>query len=68
MWGDTFGKAMTTGVDSADVIRWANINQAARTMQLVVKTSNINDNYELLAVRGDAKTIGSGFRPSSWRI
>ena len=67
MWGDTVGKASTTGVDTADLIRWANINQAARTMQLTVKTSNINDNYQLLAVRGEAKIIGSGFRPSSWR-
>lgn len=68
MWGDTTGKAATTGSDSGEIIRWANINQAARTMQLVVKTSNINDNYELIAIRGDAKAIGSGFRPSQWRI
>ena len=67
MWGSTLGKATTTGSDTSDVIRWANINRAARTMQLNVSTSNINDKYELLAIRGEAKAIGSGFRPSNWR-
>jgi hypothetical protein len=67
LWGNTEGKAALTGSDTSDLIRWANINRAARTMQLNVTTSNINDNYELLAIRGEAKPIGSGFRPSAWR-
>lgn len=68
MWGDTNARASTTGSDATDVIRWANLNQAARTVQLIIKTSNRGDNYELLGIRGEAKPIGSGFRPSSWRL
>lgn len=68
MWGDTNARAASTGSDATDVIRWANINQAARTMQIVIKTTARGDNYELLGVRSEAKPIGSGFRPSSWRL
>jgi len=66
-WGSSSNNA-AGGTDSTDIIRWANINQAARTLQLTVKTVNLGDNYELLGIRGDAKVIGSGFRPSNWRI
>ena len=68
LWGDTGNKASSGNTDATDVIRWANINQAARTIQITVKTVNSNDNYELLGIRGEAKLIGSGFRPSSWRV
>lgn len=66
LFGSTNGSA--GGADISQVIRWANLNKAARTLQLTFRTTGINDNYELLGILGDAKPIGSGFRPSSWRI
>ena len=71
MWGSTlWGNSATAGggSDTQQTIRWANLNKAARTMQMTINTTSANDNYELLGIRGDAKPIGSGFRPSSWRI
>lgn len=68
LWGDSNARASSSGSDATDVIRWANINRASRTMQIVIKTDNRGDNYELLGIRAEAKPIGSGFRPSSWRM
>jgi len=65
-WGNSV--AGGGGIDAQQTIRWNNLNKAARTIQLTFSTSNAVDNYELLGVRGDAKPIGSGFRPSSWRV
>ena len=56
------------GAETQQTIRWNNLNKAVRNFQLTLTTINSNDNYELLGIRGDAKPIGSGFRPSSWRI
>lgn len=66
LWGDTSGEA--GGGDTQQIIRWANLNKSARTMQLTIKTDNLQDNYELLGIRGDVKPIRKGFLPSSWRI
>lgn len=66
MWGNS--NSAGGGVDAQQTIRWANLNKSARTLQLTFKTTGMNDNYELLGIRGEAKPIGSGFRPSSWRI
>lgn len=67
LWGSSSNK-IASGIDVTEIIRWANINQAARTLQVTIKTNNANDNYELLGIRGEAKLIGSGFRPSQWRV
>lgn len=66
LWGSTNAEA--GGADSAQVIRWANLNKTARTMQLTIKTTGVNDNYELLGIRGRSKPISTGYLPSSWRI
>ena len=71
LWANTlWGNSATAGggSDAQQTIRWNNLNKSARTMQMTVTTTNVNDNYELLGIRGDAKPIGSGFRPSSWRL
>ena len=70
IWGtQLWGSSNTAGggADAQQVIRWFNLNKAARTMQMTFTTTGATDNFELLGVRGDAKPIGSGFRPSSWR-
>lgn len=66
MWGDSASGG--GGSDVRQIIRWANLNKAARTIQMTVRTTGVNDSYELLGMRANAKPIGSGFRPSSWRV
>ena len=71
LWGSTlWGNSASAGggLDTAQTIRWATLNRAARTMQLILRTTDRLDNFELLGIRGNAKPIGAGFRPSSWRI
>lgn len=67
-WGSSNAAPGLTGADTADQIIWVPLNKAGRTVQLIVKTTNRNDNYELLGIKGNGKPIGSGFRPSSWRV
>lgn len=65
-----FGDSATAGggVDAQQIIRWFPLNKAARAMQMTIRTTGLTANYELLGIRGNAKKIGSGFRPSSWRV
>lgn len=65
-WGNT--EEDGGGVDITDIIRWAFINKSARTMQIALSTSNINDNYELLGLKGEANVIQGGFRPHRWLV
>jgi len=65
-WGDSEGEVGSA--DVSEIIKWVNLNKAARTYQLVVTTSNRNDDYELLGIRTEARPIGAGYRPSSWRV
>ena len=47
---------------------WINpLLDAARNTQITVTTSNLNDNYELLGIAGEAQEIPS-FRPNSWKV
>ena len=66
MWGSSNSRAGS--IESVVTIRWANLNKLGRTMQLTFRTTAAAANYELLGVRGDAKPVGRGFNPSSWRI
>lgn len=74
-WGaDVWGTAMWGtslvgggGTDSQQVIRWRELNKLARTIQMTIRTTAAIDNYELLGIRGDARPVGSGVRPSSWK-
>jgi len=66
LWGDS--ATAGGGIDAQQIIRWFPLNKAARSMQMTIRTTGVDDNYELLGIRGNAKKIGSGFRPSSWRV
>ncbi len=64
-WGDT--EVTGEAVDLAEVIKDANIQKSARNVQVIIKTDALNDNYELMAIRGEANRLGN-FRPISWRV
>ena len=66
LWGDS--NASGGGQDTNDLVKWAMMNKAARTVQVEVKTENRNDNYELLGIRMRGKPISKGYNPSSWRV
>jgi len=66
MWGNS-NVAGSAGTDSQQLIRWRKLNKLARSIQISIRTTEINDNYELLGIRGDAKPIGRAFLPSSWK-
>ena len=70
LWGTAlWGSSNVAGgnTDSSQIIKWRELNKTARTIQMTVKTNNAGDNYELLGIRGNARPIGSGIRPSSWK-
>lgn len=70
MWGAAiWGTSLVAGggTDSQQTIKWRELNKIARSFQMTIKTTNISDNYELLGIRGDARPIGSGIRPTNWR-
>ena len=66
LWADSEESA--GGVDAVFTIRWANLNKIGRTMQLTFKTTVATANYELLGILADAKPLGRGFNPASWRV
>ena len=71
MWATALWGTSNTaggGLDAQQTIRWASLRKAARVMQITITTTGMNDNYELLGIRGDAQPIGSGSRLGRWRI
>lgn len=64
-WGSS--NAQTGGIDAVVTIKWSNLNKVGRTMQMTFTTTNLQDNYQLLGIRGDVKPLGRGTLPSSWR-
>ena len=66
LWGDSEQQGEAN--DLAEIIRHAVLQQEARSVQLIVKTENLNDNYELLGVKTKAQEVGPGFTPASWRV
>jgi hypothetical protein len=71
LWGNTlFGDSEESGggSDSNDLVKWAMMNKAARTIQIEINTTNRSDTYELLGIRMRAKPISKGYNPSSWRV
>lgn len=70
LWGSAlWGSSNTAGgsTDALQTIKWRELNKLARTLQISIVTNNATDNYELLGIRGSARPVGSGVRPSSWR-
>jgi hypothetical protein len=67
LWADSEENGSTSGGED-DVVRWAMINKIARNIQIEMTTDAIADNYELLAIRANAKPSGKGLVPTSWRV
>ena len=70
-WGVAlFGDSEESGsaLDINEIYRYARLNKAARNIQLTIKTTNTNDNYELLSIRIIGKPLGEGFTPSSEKV
>lgn len=71
MWGDSqWGDSEETGgaLDINEVYRYLIFNKVARNIQIEVTTTGRNDNYELLAVKANAKPLGYGILPSSEKV
>lgn len=64
-WGDS--NSAGGGIDSQQLIRWRELQEIARTLQITIRTSGVNDIYELLGIRGQAQEVGSGFRQTAWK-
>lgn len=58
----------TPGQTLNEIIKQARLIKTARALQIEVQTSNRNDSYELIGIRGDARVKSGGARPSDWRI
>lgn len=54
--------------DIGDLVRWVNLNSNGRTVQLVIKTTNVNDNFELLGIRTFARQVGRGLKGTNWKV
>ena len=54
--------------DIADIVKWVHLYKTARRIQYVIKTSNRNDNYELLNIRTTADPAGRGIKGSDWLV
>ncbi len=71
LWGDfEWADSEETGgaTDINEIYRYTVLNKQARNIQMEVLTNNRNDNYELLAVKVNAKPISKGFIPSSEKV
>lgn len=51
---------------STETIKRSILNKVARTAWVEIRTSNVADYYELLALGGDYTVLSPGVRPSSW--
>lgn len=65
IWGGT--NAAGGGADSQQLIRWRQLREVGRTIQMTIKTDGANDTYELLGIRGSAQRVSEAFRPTSWK-
>lgn len=70
LWGDAlwgYSNVLPTAQEATYEIAWANLNRIGRTLQLIVRTSDSADNYELVGIKGQILPIGRGYTPLSWR-
>jgi hypothetical protein len=58
----------TPGLTLNEIIKDAHLIKTARALQIEIQTSNRNDVYELIGIRGDARIKSPGSRPSRWRV
>jgi len=66
LWGDSPEDG--GGGDLTEIIRWAELNQIGRSIQLQVKTTGSSDTYKLLGIKLSAKVQGKGSIPASYRV
>lgn len=64
-WGDSEEHGSASSVN--DLVKWVLLNKTARSIQIEIKTTTGNDNYELLGIKLNARPQGKGAVPSSWR-
>lgn len=53
--------------DLSELVRRTRLNKHARNLQMIVKTTGANDDYELMSIKGEANLIGET-RPLSWKV
>ena len=71
LWADSlYADSPETGgaTDINEIYRWLTLNKTARNIQLIIQTSNRNDNYEFLSFKARAKPLGYGLLPSSEKV
>jgi hypothetical protein len=66
LWADSEEAGGASDIN--EIYRWTVLNKPARNVQFIVSTNNRNDNYELLAIKANAKPLGLGFIPSSEKV
>lgn len=66
IWGLTSEDGALT--DTEDIVREPILNAAARRIQVTVKTTNRNDDYELISLRAGASPIDRGYTGSDWQV
>ena len=64
-WGDS--EAEGAARDLSEVVKQAFLQKTARNVQLIVETTTLGANYELMEIKGEAQEIGQ-YRPSSWKV
>ena len=66
LWGDS--ESVSGGGDSTSLIKWLNLNKIARLLQMTIKTTGRNDNYELVGIISKAKPLSRGLTPTRWKV
>ena len=64
-WGDS--EAEGAARDLSEVVKQAFLQKTARSVQLIIKTTTLGANYELMGIKGEGQEIGQ-YRPSSWKV
>jgi len=67
LWGDSPEPGASSDVN--EIYRRAELGgKTTRSIQVIISTSNRNDNYELLSIRSTANMQGRGILPASERV
>ncbi len=65
LWGSSNVKGSST--DQQQLIRWRQLDKIGRTLQTIIRTTGMNDTYELLGIHGEAQILDQGYRQTSWK-
>lgn len=64
-FGSSNGAGQAGG--SGDLVKWVNLNQIGRAIQLDINTSD-SSTYELLSIGENVRPVGKGLTPSDWLV